>query len=319
MRRAIPFLFLRFWLLGCVLFSALARAESTLAKELSAPVAAELGQLRTLTDARSYGPARALIERLLPQVADPSYDLALLSQVQGQLLLAEGRYEPALAPLQRAAELGERHGLFEPRTLLETLYLLGQLNAHLAAEATRPELKQRYWAAAHAAITRWLARTPTPNVEVQLFAASILYQQALLDPAKPDFSRLQAARLAAEECLLLEATPREASYVMVLAIQQQLGQREAAADTLELLVKAHPGKALYWQQLAGSYLTLAADSADSAEAAASATTCRPQLRALLTLERAQALGHLTSDVDQANANALRALLSQPTAVTAHAL
>ena len=116
-----------------------------------------------------------------------------------------------------------------------------------------------------------------------------------------------------------EASPREASYVMVLAIQQQLGQREAAADTLELLVKAHPGKALYWQQLAGTYLSLAADSADSAEAAASATTCRPQLRALLTLERAQALGHLTSAVDQANANALRALLSQPTSVTAHAL
>ena len=317
MRRLFTLRHLRFWLLGCVLFGSLARAESPVAQELSAPVAAELGQLRTLTDAHAYGPARALIERLLPQVANPSFDLALLSQVQGQLLLAEGRYEPALAPLQRAVELGERHGFFEQRTLLETLYLLAQLNAHLAAEASRPELKQRYWAAAHAAVTRWLTRTPKPDVEVQLFAASILYQQALLDPAKPDVAQLQAARLATEECLLLEATPREASYVMLLAIHQQLGQREAASDILELLVKSHPATALYWQQLAGSYLALAADSA--AEAASPATTYRHQLRALLTLERAQALGHLTSAQDQANTNALRSLLSQPATVTALAL
>jgi hypothetical protein len=299
-----------FWLLGWALSWALAAGAAFPAQELSAPVAAELGQLRTLTDARAYGAARELVERLLPQVANPSFDRALLLQVQGQLFIAEARYESALAPLQLAVELGERDGCLEPATLLETLYLLGQLNAHLAAQAASGELKQRYWSGAHQAVSHWLARSPKPSVEVQLFAASILYQLALLDPAHPDGPGLHAALKAAEACLMLEVTPRESSYVMVLAIQQQLGQREAAADTLEWLVQAYPANALSWQQLAGSYLALAADSTDSAK------TARYHLRALLTLERAQALGHLTSESDRANASALRTALNQSAVVTA---
>ena len=97
---------------------------------------------------------------------------------------------------------------------------------------------------------------------------------------------------------------------MVLATQQQLGQRDAAADTLEVLVKAYPATALYWQQLAGAYLSLAVDAPDSA------TTYRYQLRALLTLERAQALGHLNTPQDLSNVSALRSTLSPTPTVTA---
>jgi tetratricopeptide (TPR) repeat protein len=251
--------------------------------------------------------ALTLIDKLLPSVANPSFDLAILSQVQGQLILAEGRYEPALAPLQLAVELGERHGFFDERTLLDTLYLVGQLHAHLAAGSNTLESRQRSLTAALDCTRRWQSLSPVPSAEVHQFFASLLYQNALLDPAKPDLAQLQLACLAAAECLVLENTPRESSYVMLLAIQQQLGRREAAADTLELLVKLYPDNELYWQQLAGTYRSLAADAPDPL------TLSRYQMRVLITLERAEELGKLPDARDQARLLALRSALRTPSA------
>ena len=290
--------------------AALVQATPPPPKEPTAAVAAELVQLRSLTDKRDYPAALALIDRLLPAAVNPSFDLALLSQVKGQIFLAEGRYEPALASLQTAAELGLRDGFFEEPTLLDTLYLVSQLHAHLAAEPGSTSSRPAHLAAALDYALRWQVRAPAPNIEVQLHVASLYYHLALLDPARPDLAQLQHARLAAEESLLLENTPREASYVMLLAALQQLGQREATADILELLIKTHPGTALYWQQLAGTYLSLAADAPEAA------TTARYQLRALLTLERAQALGQLSTPQDLANVTALRAILSPSVPVVA---
>ena len=297
-------------LFGALVYSALVHAAPSPPKVLTAPVAAELDHLRTLTDTRAYPAALDLIERLLPHAANPSFDLAVLSQVKGQILLAEARYDAALASLQLAVELGERHGFFDENTRLDTLFLLGQLHAQLAATPGPSVNRQRNLASALDYARRWQAQSPRPSAEVQLFIASTLYQSALLDPAKPDFAQLELARKAAAECLVLENTPREASYVLLLASQQQLGQREASADTLELLVKAHPATAVDWQQLVGTYLTLAADAPDPV------SVSRYQLRALLSLERAQALGHLTTAQDQATLLALRAALAASATATA---
>jgi hypothetical protein len=296
-------------LIGAIVSLALVQAAPSPPKVLSAPVAAELERLRTLTDTRAYPAALDLIERLLAHAANPSFDLAVLAQVKGQILLAEARYEQALAPLQLAVELGEHHGFFDENTRLDTLYLLGQLHAQLATTADTSVSRQRNLASALDYARRWQAQSPRPSAEVQLFVASTLYQSALLDPAKPDLAQLELARKAAAESLFLERTPREASYVLLLASQQQLGQREASADTLELLVKAHPATVVYWQQLVGTYLTLAADSPDPV------SVSRYQLRALLSLERAQALGHLTTAQDQATMLALRAALAAPATAT----
>jgi hypothetical protein len=292
-------------LIGAIVSLALVQAAPSPPRVLSAPVAAELDHLRTLTDSRAYPAALALIERLLSHAANPSFDLAVLSQVKGQVFVAEARYELAVAPLQLAVELGERHGFFDENTLLDTLFLLGQLHAQLAVTPGTSVSRQRNLASALDYARRWQAQSPRPSAEVQLFIASTLYQSALLDPAQPDLAQLELARKAAAECLVLENTPREASYVLLLASQQQLGQREDSADTLELLVKAHPSTVVYWQQLVGTYLTLAADAPDPV------SVSRYQLRALLALERAQALGHLTTVQDQATLLALRAALAPP--------
>ena len=301
-------------LCGLIVSSARVQAAPSPPQVLTAPVAAELEHLRTLTDNRAYSAALDLIEQLLPHAANPSFDLAVLSQVKGQVLLAEARYDIALAPLQLAAELGERHGFFDKNTRLATMFLLGQLHAQLAAITTSGTSVNRQHNLARALdyARRWQAQSLRPSAEVQLFIASTLYQTAMLDPAKPDLAQLELALKAAAESLFLENTPREASYVVLLASQQQLGQREASADTLELLVKAHPATGVYWHQLSGTYLTLAAAAPDPV------SVSRYQLRALLTLERAQALGHLMTAQDQATVLALRAALAAPVSVTATA-
>jgi tetratricopeptide (TPR) repeat protein len=277
-------------------------------KQLSAAVSAELGKLRTLTDTHDYAAARGLIDRRLETVVAPSFDQALLLLVKGQIFIAEGHYELALAALQRSLELSERYAFLETRTQLNTLYLVSQLNAQLAADSTLLTLRKRYLEDALECARRWLALSPAANAEVQLHVASLYYHLALLDAAKPDVAQLQRARRAAEECLLLERTPREASYVMLLAILQQLEQGEAVTDLLELLVKRDPNNGVYWQQLASGYLTQANATSDPA------LTARFQLRTLLTLERAQTHGHLMTEADDACLKALHLALGSPPSI-----
>ncbi len=76
--------------------------------------------------------------------------------------------------------------------------------------------------------------------------------------------------------------------MLLLAALQQQGDLPRVAELLELLVRRQPDSANYWQQLAGSYYALAAESKKEADIG------RYNLRALLTLERAQARGLLNS-------------------------
>jgi Tfp pilus assembly protein PilF len=75
---------------------------------------------------------------------------------------------------------------------------------------------------------------------------------------------------------------------------QQLADHVGTADALENLVKQQPSNSLYWQQLAGTYLALANETHEDREIR------RYQLRAVLTMERAQKYGHLKTPRDQLN-------------------
>ncbi|HEY9250155.1 MAG TPA: hypothetical protein VIO38_13530, partial [Rariglobus sp.] len=145
-----------------------------------------------------------------------------------------------------------------------------------------------YFDKAYAAITQWLAKAPAVTADAQLYAASILYGQATLDPARVDLAKIGLARNAVEESLYLDVRPKDQAYVLLLAALQQQGDLPRVAELLELLVRRQPDSANYWQQLAGSYYALAAESKKEADIG------RYNLRALLTLERAQARGLLNS-------------------------
>jgi len=265
-----------------------AKDQAEPAKEISEKVSAELGKLRTLLDAKNYAEALRLINGLLGGVANPSYDLAILTQIKAQVFLYTSNYAAAVAPLETTIQLGERHAFFDRRTQLENLYTLAQIYYQLASSSTQPAEQRRLFEKAHDTISRWLAQSPAPTADAQLYAASILFGQAMVDPAHPDLARIREAQLAAEKSLYLELQPKPAAYVLILAALQQRGDLVPMADLLELLVNRQPESVNYWQQLAAVYYALAAESKDEAEVQ------RHNLRALLTLERAQARGLLKS-------------------------
>ncbi len=282
-------------LAACALASVLvlpatARAQTVEppAREISEKVSGELGKLRTLIDAKNYSEALRLIDTLIAAAADPSYDLAILTQIKAQVLLFTSQYTAAVAPLETTLQLGERYAFFDQRTRLDLLYTLSQLYYQLATESKKPAEQNLYFDKAYEAISRWLAQVPVPTSDAQLYAASILYGQATVDSAHPDLDKIRQAQQAAEKSLYLDVRPKDQAYVLMLAALQQLGDLPQVADLLELMVQRQPASVNYWQQLAATYYALAADTRNDAEIE------RYNLRALLTLERAQARGFLNS-------------------------
>lgn len=287
--------------------SAFAAADPAAARVLGDKTAARLGELRDLSAAKNYLAALALADRLLADAPAGSYDLFVLSQVRAQLLVAQERYADAIEPLETSLALADAHPFLDARPKLELLYLLAQLHAQLASAEKSPAVQRAGFDRAEAHLRRWLAETPAPTPEAQLFAASVLYNRAEAESASSAARRqgFADALAAAGRGLALSVRPAEQLYVLRLAALQQLGDLAAAADTLELLVEKFPDRPAYWSQLLAAHLNLAAAAPDDRAA-------RPEwLRALLTLERAQQRGLLTTPADRYTLAALCHNLGQP--------
>jgi hypothetical protein len=285
----------------CLLFICASSRAQTPAPQISEAVAAEFGQLRTLTEAKSYVPALAVIDRLLPTVAADSYDRVLLNQIKAQILLTQGAYSAAIAPLEDVLRFADRPGYLATSTHTDTLFLLAQLHQQRAVELAKADrsVQQASYDRAIDYFLRWQSRIQKPTTDGQLFAASLYYQRATLDPDRPDPVTLEAARLAAREGLALQLKPPASLYVLLLAAHQQRNEHVQAAELLELLVAQNPDNTGYWQQLVSTYLNLAATASHDERLAA-----RYNLRAVLALERAQARGLLATPRDRFNLVAL---------------
>ncbi|PTY07892.1 hypothetical protein DB347_06595 [Opitutaceae bacterium EW11] len=260
-------------------------------KEISDEVSSELTKLKEKVDAKDYAAAVKLLDGILAKAEPKSYDTAMVSQLKGQILLTEGKYQEAVGPLVAAQQLGEEYEFYEKPVRLNQLYLLCQLHYQLAAEAKSPERQAELFDQAYRYIRRWLDATPKPTPDAELFAASILYGHATLQAGKPDAELLRKARAEATNGLYCALKPPDQLYVLLLASMQQLNDHLGAADMLEMLVKKQPGNALYWQQLAGTYMALANEAKEDREIR------RYQIRTILTMQRAQRNGHFTTPKD----------------------
>jgi tetratricopeptide (TPR) repeat protein len=269
-------------------------AQETAEKEISEDVSAGFGSLRALTDAKDYAGSVALLEALAQKAKPGSFDFALIAQIKAQILLADGKLALAIDPLETSLKLGEQHRFFEPSVLSEKRYLLAQLYYQTGAESKDLALQRKHYESAQEMLRAWFSATPRPSAEAHLFAASLLYHRATLGTGEPDAALLREARVEAERGLVLQPKADPQFYVLILAAIQQLGDFAGAAETLELLVKHQPGSVTYWQQLAATYLNLATDAKDES------ASFRYHLRAILTLERAQAVGLLNSSKDRLN-------------------
>ena len=118
--------------IACALAAPASRAQPSAdelpKKEISDAASAGFAKLQPLVTAKNYDGALALVAQLLAASAPASYDAYLLSQLQAQILLNQGKFVDAIAPLERSHLIAEGNARFlDAPTHLERLYLLAQL------------------------------------------------------------------------------------------------------------------------------------------------------------------------------------------------
>jgi hypothetical protein len=285
--------FLRTALLLAALAPAALLAQDKLpGKEISDKTGASLTELRTLTEAKDYAKALALIEELLAEAKPGTYDVYILSQVKAQVLMTQDKLTDAIAPLEAALALAEGNPAFlDPNVRLDQLNLLAQLHYQKGASEKGAEAQRAGYNRALGYLERLFKLSSKPNAQARLFAASIHYNLATLGSGDADKDALRAAAAHCEEAMLLSAKPTAQLRLLQIACHLQLLENARAAELLEVLAEAEPKTASTWSQLLALYLNLSGEAKDPAEIKSL------NLRALHTLDRAQSHGLLNTPKD----------------------
>jgi predicted Zn-dependent protease len=279
------------------------------APQLAEKTSQDLEKLKPLTDAKDWDAALALLDTIQASVSPTSYDLAIISGIKANIYMQKSEYGKALEPMETAVRLSDAYGYLDEREVAEKVYYLVQLYYQEAVATKSPALQQQYFNKCSAYIKRWIESSvgkSAPDAQRQeaaLLYASILYNQATIIPDKIDMPLLKKARAVIEDGLLASTRPKEAFYILLLATYQQEGDYAKAADILELLVKQYPGKKDYWAQLLPTYLNLALDKDED-------KAREYNIRAIITTERAQALGFAKNPKDNFNLVGLYSNLGQ---------
>lgn len=285
-------------LLGALALPCATRAQETQnpPKELEEKTSTELEKLKPLLDAKNWDGALNLIGSIKAGAGQQSFDMAFLSDVEAKIYLQKGDYVKAIAPWEVAIALSDKYHFFDLNAVQDSIYFLAQIYYQEATATKVPSVQAQNFAKAIAYLERWMANTTklphdSTRQEAEVFYASLLYNWASINQEKVDMNLLKKADAEVKKALRMTAHPRETFYVLSLAIGQQFNDFPRLAETLELLVKQYPGKKDYWSQLAGVYGNLAATEKDE-------TKIREyNIRAILAIERAQALGFMKTPKD----------------------
>lgn len=267
--------------------------------QLTEKISEELNKLKAFTDAKNWDGALALLNGLQGTVGPTTYDYAIIADIRSKIYLSKGDYAKSIAPMEAALRLGDAYSYFDERDIAEKIYYLVQLYYQEATSTKSIALQQQYFGKASAYIKRWLnsnvGRTANDaqRQEAGLLSASLLYNQAVINPDKIDTGLLKQAQAEIEAGLLASPHPKETFYVLQLASYQQEGNYIRAGEILKTLVKQYPGKKDYWAQLVATYLNLALDKDET-------KSREYNIRSILATERAQALGFLKTPKDNFN-------------------
>jgi len=281
--------------LGIVDAAAQAPASQRPRPSLNEKVSAEFQKLKPLQDAKNWDGMIALLEGLVPTVGPTSYDLAYIQDMRARLLAGKDQWSKAIETMEVALKLSDAHEYFDKSKTLEMLLFLAQVSYQEATTIKVPALQQQYLSKAADYFKRWLKDTPKATPEISAFYATILLQQAVSDPKNVNRELLKQARSEVDKLFLTSIRPKEQLYFLLLAILQQENDVVRAAEVLEMIVKQFPTKKDYWPQLWATYLNLASEKGSDE------STSRPHfVRAINTVERAQALGFMNTPKDNFN-------------------
>jgi tetratricopeptide (TPR) repeat protein len=260
--------------------------------------------LKPLQEKQDWNGMLALLEAI--PVTPGSYDEAFILDMKAKIYATTNQLSKAIAPWEKAVELSDKFGYFSEKQTLETVSLLAQLYGQEGSVSKVPAQQQQYFGKAIQYFKRYLDKTPKPTPETMMAYASILYYKAAADPNNVDQALLKEARGIVERGLMTSIKPKEGFYQLLLTLQQQQNDLAGSAEILELLLKQSPAKKDYWQLLMASYLQLSEKAREKDPRQA-----REYLvRAIVTCERAQALGHLQTPKDNMNLVSLYLMANQ---------
>lgn len=253
--------------------------------QISDKTSEEFGKLKIVTDAKNWDGAIAIIDAQLAKVEPTGYDAALLLYYKGQMLLQKGDYAGSISPIEQHIKLSDARTptYSDEKTTLELTFILAQLYYQEATVSKNPPIIAQYFEKATRAMDRWTKFSTKQNPDALLFYASLLYNRATQNPEHIDNALVAKALEQAEGALHLTARPKENLYLIKVACLQQLNRNVEATEIFELLVKQKPESKNFWQQLSALYLSQSQDT-----------------RAILTIERAQAVGLMNSPKDNFN-------------------
>ena len=264
---------------------------------LSDTVAESLDKLKPLIDAKDWTGSVKFIDDLMEKVTPESYDQVFLDETKAKLLTQEGKYADAIQPLEASVDIADRHHFHTSKQDMDSLYLLSQLYYEESEIASKTDHDLQVSALAKAAetIKRWMSIAPKLTVEVSEYYSQLLYSEAVAkDGNHPDPELIKESRDQTEKTLLLSAHPKDTVYVFLLAALQQEQDYAQSTKILELLLTKNPAKADYWRDLVNLYIVLGQSEKDTEKAK------KYNIRAINTLERAQALGYLKTPKDNYN-------------------
>ncbi|MBL9200456.1 MAG: hypothetical protein JNL39_08110 [Opitutaceae bacterium] len=251
-------------------------------------------KMKPLQEANDYAGMIKLLDSV--PVVPGSYDEASVLNTKARIFAASSKYKEALLAWEKVVKLSDQHDYIPEKEILDIVYFLAQLNAQEATSIKDAAQSKPYFLKSVGYFRRFIDKTPKPTAEVMSTYASILYYTAVSDPNNPDQAMLKETREIIDRALTTAIKPKEGFYQLLLALYQQQNDLPASADLLELVLKQTPQKKDYWAMLFAVYLQLNDKNRDKDPGLA-----REYLvRAIVTLERAQALGFLNTPKDNMN-------------------
>lgn len=261
--------------------------------ELSETVQTGILPLSKLYEEKKWADAIKVIDSLIPKTEANSFDRAFLSGFKAQLVFATGDAMGAIAPLETMLRIGQEKHLFRFARLLpvnehDALSTLAQLYmAEASNQNATPEAHRNAVKKARDYAKRLVDNDPK-SVDAQYMWARILYGEATSSSAQVDLTIMKQALSESEKILYLTIKPREEHYLLLLACLQQLSDFTRCSEILELMVKQFPNNKTAWPMLFQTYLALQGTPGKEKDY---------ELAPLVTLERAQAVGMMTSNKD----------------------
>jgi tetratricopeptide (TPR) repeat protein len=263
------------------------------ASSLSDTVGDALDRLRPLIDTKDWSGGIKLIDGLLANADAESYDRCFLLETKARILTQKGDYVSAIEPLEGCLALADKHHFLTKRQEADMLYFMSQLY-YQEAEGSKKQHEEQVaeYEKAIEYIQRWIKIAPKLTEEVSEYYSRLLYAKAVAkDSAHPDVELIKQARQQIEKTMLLNSHPKDSTYVFLLATLQQEQNYAKAAEIFELLLSKNPNNKTYWQDLLTLYIVQSQNTKDPA------IIRKFNIRAINTLERAQALGFMETPRD----------------------